>query len=923
MPLPRTYSKKAAAKRKAEPLPEQALDQSKKQKLGTVPSSSRPPSTPPKLARDLSQIFDDATASLSSKNPSTSSNKVAKRMLGRSRTESSITSESGSSNANKIADRTSSLPSIPTPSKHTRSHSPPPSFDKPMPEAPPTPKRAPSLKKTYAGKSRTFLVALPVNHSVTSLEQSMQEEEDEYMNRESYDSLRNRWGVDNSDDGPFGLATESAVSSVDTTPTKGKGRGKAMRGKTGTDKPPPPPDEMKPFQSITEIRNKGESRRFLDEVGYLLEGMDKDETPTSRRSSALEITNRLCEMEFARKAKAADFLLRTWEAFVEGGAGLGQDKVLDVLFAFFCALVARDSGSLSDLIERAQMPTGSSAHSTAYSPFISILFQLLAVTSKNTDLLHILSQSSLPDSELKKLRVMKSDRIMLKSLYETIVSRSRISTLALITFTLSTVQPLTLSPAHHLEPLLTSLHIQLSSLVVHSDSGPEGPHNNVPIGQSSTQDWPNSSDHSSPTLFDGVHFGVLQDLLGLFDSYLLKRWAAEGEEGSDAIDRAREDWLAKGLIGLGIRAEAACAHACAQLDERLVTADEMEPFVDLASASRCIELALRILLSLTHSDPDWSSTIVHDPIAVTFIIGEVCRADDVRWRSWNNTQSTARGTRSSRKGKTPVKEEPEDWLMDSDIPSDDGDGDVKGVLKPWNGTGNERSQAQALDRLCLALGLLMNIVQEVRVAKDILREAEFDPGCIHKLQPCMFSCICPNTTSVLNVLAGVYQHQLIPAQAVTSSFPNLKRESSPPSRNGNTERSLPPKADVEKAEAEADASFLLGHLSVLFGLLMIGNLANQVAIMEALPAEASDSGSNRKLSRHMKLDRMVDNAKTLAAFYEKVTQVVEVDRDGPGSEHGDLPPGDFRMDSRLEDISGGVNVARKVVSFLEGLKDDQ
>ncbi|KAJ8092846.1 hypothetical protein PM082_023479 [Marasmius tenuissimus] len=521
---------------------------------------------------------------------------------------------------------------------------------------------------------------------------------------------------------------------------------------------------------------------------------------------------------------------------------------------------------------------------------------------------------------------MKSDRIMLKSLYEIISSRSQvfpatqnISTLALITITLSTVQPLTLSPAHHLEPLLTSLHTQLSPLVVHSDSALEGPHNDVSVGQSSTQD------HSSPTLFHGVHFEVLQDLLGLFDSYLLKRWAAGSEEGSDIVDRAREDWLAKGLIGLGIRAEAACAHARAQLDERFATADESEPFVDLASASKCIDLALRILLSLTHSDSDWSSTIVHDPIAVTFIIGEICRADDVRWRSWNNTQNATRGTRSSRKGKTPVKEEPEDWIMESDLPSDDGDGDVKGLLKSRNGTGNERSQAQALDRLCLALGLLMNIVQEVRVAKDILREAEFDPGCIHKLQPCMFSCKCSNATSVLDVLAGVYQHQLIPAQAVTSSFPNanVKRESSPPSRNGRMDQSLPPKADVEKAEAEADASFLLGHLSVLFGLLMIGNLANQVAIMEALPAEASDSGSNRKLSRHMKLDRMVDNAKTLAAFYEKVTQVVEVDRDGSGSEHGDLPPGDSRMDNRLEDISGGVNVARKVVSFLEGLRDDR
>ena len=154
------------------------------------------------------------------------------------------------------------------------------------------------------------------------------------------------------------------------------------------------------------------------------------------------------------------------------------------------------------------------------------------------------------------------------------------------------------------------------------------------------------------------------------------------------------------------------------------------------------------------------------------------------------------------------------------------------------------------------------------------------------------------------------------------NFLKLKREPSPPARNGRMEELSSPKVDVDKAEAEADASFLLGHLSVLFGLLMIGNNANQTAIIKALPTEPLDSGSNRKLSRRMKLDRMVDNAKTLATFYEKVTHGIEVDRAGPGLEHEDTP-GDSRTDSRLEDISGGVNVVQKVVSFLEGLRDDR
>ena len=42
--------------------------------------------------------------------------------------------------------------------------------------------------------------------------------------------------------------------------------------------------------------------------------------------SALEIVTKLCDLEFARKAKAADFLEKAWEGLREAGAGDG-DKV--------------------------------------------------------------------------------------------------------------------------------------------------------------------------------------------------------------------------------------------------------------------------------------------------------------------------------------------------------------------------------------------------------------------------------------------------------------------------------------------------------------------------------------------------------------------------------------------------------------------
>jgi hypothetical protein len=48
--------------------------------------------------------------------------------------------------------------------------------------------------------------------------------------------------------------------------------------------------------------------------------------------SASEITTKLCDEEFARKAKAADFYPKTWDIFLRAGAGRGEDKVNQYLY---------------------------------------------------------------------------------------------------------------------------------------------------------------------------------------------------------------------------------------------------------------------------------------------------------------------------------------------------------------------------------------------------------------------------------------------------------------------------------------------------------------------------------------------------------------------------------------------------------------
>lgn len=132
--------------------------------------------------------------------------------------------------------------------------------------------------RTYAGKSRSFLVALPSSHlaslpdATTSLLDDDEPvdagagntQEDDFEMQESYADLRARWGVDNSEDDfiPEPLEEPSPNS-------KRKGKGKQVEQAA-----PLPNGMMNDLKSITELRSKGESRRFLDEVGYLFEGLD-------------------------------------------------------------------------------------------------------------------------------------------------------------------------------------------------------------------------------------------------------------------------------------------------------------------------------------------------------------------------------------------------------------------------------------------------------------------------------------------------------------------------------------------------------------------------------------------------------------------------------------------------------------------------
>jgi hypothetical protein len=67
---------------------------------------------------------------------------------------------------------------------------------------------------------------------------------------------------------------KSSSATPDVSPSRA-GKGKSRSNVPAMRPPPIPAGMMNPLKSISELRNKGESRRFLDEVGYLFEGMDQ------------------------------------------------------------------------------------------------------------------------------------------------------------------------------------------------------------------------------------------------------------------------------------------------------------------------------------------------------------------------------------------------------------------------------------------------------------------------------------------------------------------------------------------------------------------------------------------------------------------------------------------------------------------------
>lgn len=363
---------------------------------------------------------------------------------------------------------------------------------------------------------------------------------------------------------------------------------------------------------------------------------------------------------------------------------------------------------------------------------------------------------------------------------------------------------------------------------------------------------PSPATHSNIPSFEHLY-----NCLRMLDSFILGQWQTSDENRTEKYDlvRSRESGLANELVSLCIASELL---AQPSYDSHMHDIGKILIYLRFTqingyrnAATKCTEITLRVLLTLTQDDADWCRALLEDDLLMPFIMRTIMKSHDQR---------------SSALSRKHVTDEEDD------------------------------NDAQVLDRLCLALGLLTNMVQALESAKDKIRKTRkihittqsdyclhnyigIDPTCSGK-RNCLQACRCLRHVTALDCLARVYTQQ-----------------------------------SSGRADGDPGENFLRGHTAVLLGLLMRDSKPNQKIILSALP----ESSNRRKLSS------LANQAREFVTFYAELATRLSAaaitkkqeDKDSNSDPHSD----DNNMDRVVRD--GNSEVAKEVVQFLVNLSAQQ
>ncbi|GAA5959659.1 hypothetical protein JCM21900_002150 [Sporobolomyces salmonicolor] len=624
--------------------------------------------------------------------------------------------------------------------------------------------------------------------------------------RETYSQLREKWGVAAEEE----LDEDEANQSTE--------RGAKVVG-TGI------------------LRAQGEGKRWGDEMGWVLEGLREGKGGSGARSSAIELLGKTLDREWMRRLKSSGMAEQVYLTFRRGGAGEG-DRVLDVALVLLVALLFSDQRLSEPLFRLSPSDFASSAASsqsdtpaTSSSPRKAEYEE----TERECDLLKVFEGllrrdwageeigTNKGEGEGKKGgagkgKMAKSDARHLQSLRD-IIDQSELFTnsalpITLRTLLLQTFRTVSLfSPRPIFQPqqlLCTSGAFQ-ATVDVFVDE--------CKMLEQRLQKYQSGMDLVPPPGTSSyVSLPTLNLCLAIFESTSLATPYAFHVISSPAYLSP----LGRSLANL-------------VLVTSILALDTIAPTADKEYATALLLSALGIVFGLT-TESTWSECLLRP--------AEVPRDDDgfvgtlirIVLACRRATVANARKQRSKSGNRERIKP-----VGDEELNEDDEDKDGEAV---------EEADNQEWDVLCLALGVLANLVESVEDVKDVLRDLHLSPTC-HPGRRCIRHCLCPSppARSALTTLAQLYLDPL-------SDAPNSVYQTS-----------------------------VAGFVRLVLGLTLVDNPHNERLVLDAL----ATSSFSRDAEVASPMTAILDALDEFARLHDEQHEVqhgLRLQLEGPPAAHG-------------------------------------
>ncbi|KAI5478884.1 hypothetical protein MNV49_004518 [Pseudohyphozyma bogoriensis] len=559
--------------------------------------------------------------------------------------------------------------------------------------------------------------------------------------RERYDTLRSKWGID--------VEEEEGLESSE--------------------------HELK---SIIQLREKGGEKKFRDEFDWLVDGLSDGGSVGVRRTSAIEVLRKVEDSEFVRKLKAAGLVERVYAEFRKAEAGDG-DKVLDPALAFLVAFLVRDQRMAEQLV-RASGDAGVGEG--------GVLVVLSSILERDGSSQEITSEGK--KGNKAELRAITSIR--------QIIDRSEllkeddlpVTSRVLCLFAISLIASFAPRPVFRPQELVCSsgaFDAVIAALTSECAGIPQR-----------LMAYENGLDLLPP---DGsIHLRLVDIIFGIIEA------CSAGTASTHEILSSHIADLVPILSNLVL--------TCHLL---LLSDSTAASPVDMKTRSAAMEVllsSLRLVVELTTVNPEWSVAVAEQDGFVSALVRIIV------------------ATRSH----------PEDSSKFEVVPSSDAvmpDSDLADVKDEEDGAGSTTSASKAkkeaavtakFDLLCLALGVLANVMEMVPSVKDTLGDFQIDPKC-GEHRRCMRSCQCGGRESALLRLVDLYIDPL------------------------------------DDSLNEANTDFVKGYSGMVVGLSMLDSPRNQDLVIEALS------------SRPEAMEQMLVAIEELASLTEAADRAAAEERD--------------------------------------------